>query len=105
MNAEGILEQASRLGVTITVVGDRIQYRPASAAPSDFVEILRKHKAEVMAKLSPTLCVEAEAAHLLTCPVCGANQWWPRHDGQWVCGVCHPEPPGGSMRMKGFACE
>jgi hypothetical protein len=24
------------------------------------------------------------------CGVCGANQWWERPSGGWVCGVCHP---------------
>lgn len=26
------------------------------------------------------------------CPCCRADAWWQRADGQWVCGVCHPDP-------------
>lgn len=27
------------------------------------------------------------------CPVCGSENWWQR-DGEWLCGVCHPDPQG-----------
>jgi hypothetical protein len=28
------------------------------------------------------------------CYICGANNWWKRNSGEWVCGRCHPEPRG-----------
>jgi len=28
------------------------------------------------------------------CSACGADKWWRRDDGEWVCGHCHPEPQG-----------
>ena len=59
VSAEHVIELAERLGVTMTVIGDRIQYRPASAAPPEFVEILRQNKFEVMNCLRPKFCVEA----------------------------------------------
>ncbi len=27
------------------------------------------------------------------CPTCGSENSW-RRDGEWVCGKCHPGPPG-----------
>lgn len=26
------------------------------------------------------------------CHNCGRQAWWQRPDGEWVCGVCHPDP-------------
>ncbi|MFC2060032.1 DUF3854 domain-containing protein [Chloroflexota bacterium] len=28
------------------------------------------------------------------CTVCGADNWWRRNGGRWLCGRCHPEPQG-----------
>jgi len=26
------------------------------------------------------------------CHICGADEWWQRPGGEWVCGKCHPSP-------------
>ena len=26
------------------------------------------------------------------CWNCKQNKWWQRKDGEWICGVCHPNP-------------
>ena len=112
MSIEAVLQKAGELGITLKVDGDFIEYSPKSATPPDFVETLRQHKPEILAHFRhvdsyvdvdlPGVWIEATDAVAITCHVCGANEWWPRHDGVWTCSRCHPEPPDGSMRMKGF---
>ncbi|MFC1970406.1 DUF3854 domain-containing protein [Chloroflexota bacterium] len=33
------------------------------------------------------------------CYTCGADNWWQRDDGEWLCGRCHPEPQGELLFM------
>lgn len=94
MEAEIILERAAELGITLTIAGDKILYRPKSSTPPEFVDLLRQHKLEVMDHLrSDELVIEAEIVELINCNVCGKNRWWLRHGSRWICGVCHPQPP------------
>ena len=51
MSVESILRRADELGIALKVAGERIQYRPKSVAPPDFVEELRRHKPEVVEHL------------------------------------------------------
>jgi len=51
MSAETVIQRAKRLGVTLTVVEDRIRCSPKSAVPPDFIEVLRLHKSEVIERL------------------------------------------------------
>jgi hypothetical protein len=48
VNAQSLLDRAQQLGITIRIVGGHIRYRPKSVAPSEFVEKLGAHKAEVI---------------------------------------------------------
>jgi DNA primase len=32
-----------------------------------------------------------------SCPVCQCWAWWLREDGQWVCGICSPNPEEGEL--------
>lgn len=122
--AETVFRRAAELGITLRVDGDFVEYSPKSKAPPDFVATLRDHKPEllehlrqqhepepqvkelrrrkpkVISHLAQDLIIEAEIAELLNCGVCGANEWWPRHDGNWVCGVCHPQPPKPASRLR-----
>ncbi len=36
-----------------------------------------------------------------SCYVCGANNWWQRPDGGWLCGRCHPNPNPGPGPIPG----
>jgi len=67
MDGQAVLEWAHKLGITLKAAGDRIRYRPKSAAPPDFVESLQQHKAEILAILSgqPTTWPPPDAADLL----------------------------------------
>jgi len=47
-DAQAILERAHELGITLTVAGDRIRYRPRSAASPDFVEALHQCKLQLL---------------------------------------------------------
>lgn len=58
--AEIILNQLRRLGVELAVAGDRIRYRPAGAVPTDLLDGLRRHKAEILTLLA-TGAAEAAA--------------------------------------------
>ncbi len=51
MNAETVLQWASDLGITLTLKNDRIQYRPKSRVPDEFVEGLRQYKGQVVERL------------------------------------------------------
>lgn len=62
MSAEAVIQRAERLGVTLTVVEDRIRCSPKSAVPPDFIEVLRLHKSEVINHLRQH---GADIAHLL----------------------------------------
>lgn len=31
------------------------------------------------------------------CHACGSEAWWPAPWGEWVCGVCHPQPAEGEV--------
>lgn len=97
-----LLREVETHGGTVEVVGSQLALDSPIDFPEPLVEELRQRKPEVIAHLAQGLIIEAEIAQLLNCHVCGANEWWPRHDGVWTCGRCHPQPPGGSMRMKGF---
>jgi hypothetical protein len=68
MGVQTILERARTLGVTLWVAGDRIRYSPKSQAPSEFVDLLREHKAELLAYLSgePPPAALIETAQLLS---------------------------------------
>jgi hypothetical protein len=44
MRVESIVVRARSLGICLSESGGRIQYRPKSLAPPDFVEQLRQHK-------------------------------------------------------------
>ncbi len=67
MSVETIIRQAHDLGITLRVAGDRIEYAPRASAPGDFVEALRRQKAEVIAFITQqgaTAGVSPEAALL-----------------------------------------
>ena len=51
MNAQTIIDHAHELGIALRVEGDHIYYAPKSAAPPEFVEELRQHKAELLERL------------------------------------------------------
>ena len=60
-----ILAWAERLGIELSVVGDRIRYSPLEAATEEFVAALRTHKPAVLAVLAspePTGAAMAESA-------------------------------------------
>ena len=73
MSAEAVIQQAKELGITLTLYGDAIRYQPKSAASLDFVDELRKHKAELFALLEQSA-------------ICG-NLLTPheRHQFPWEC--------------------
>ena len=115
MEPEALVERARVLGVTLSVAGDRIRYSPKSGTPDEFVEMLKEHKAQLLAFLSgqierepqqrtqylqdaddescglPGVWIEATEVTAINCSVCGSNQWWRRWDKKWVCGVCYPQ--------------
>ena len=94
MRVEAIVEHAKELGITLTIAGDKILYRPKSSTPPEFVEMLRKYKPEVIDYFRrDELVIEAEIVQFINCNVCRTNRWWLRHDKRWVCHVCHPQPP------------
>ena len=82
-NAATLLDQLHEAGVSVTLDGSELVLVPGDRVPAELIPALREHKAEVMAHLCPKFYIEAQAAALLTCNVCGANHWWPRPDGKW----------------------
>jgi len=53
MKAPLIIERARESGIAIAVVDDRLRYWPKSATPPDLVELMRRHKAELIDYLKP----------------------------------------------------
>ena len=51
MELQTILDRLQQLGISLTIAGDRIQYRPASRMPPDLAEALRGHKTELLQTL------------------------------------------------------
>jgi hypothetical protein len=52
VTVELILGRIWQLGVTLTLVGDRIRYRPASTVPPDLLDDLRRHKSDIIKHLA-----------------------------------------------------
>jgi hypothetical protein len=100
MNAADLLLDLGRLGIRFEADGERLRYFPRSALPPDRLNLLKKHKAELLATLRPTpdlahsapTC-EAPAQSSKAVCRCGSTTWRdvPIHDGQSIrrdCGRC-----------------
>jgi hypothetical protein len=95
----------------------RYYYSEDGEQPSDLPECLKSHKFHRVTGSVPSVpCVPetpgdnghgtvgTHGTHYFTrpknngnkpdysCPACGADKWWRRDDGGWVCGRCHPNP-------------
>ena len=77
MSAEAVLCHARELGITLTLVGDKVRYSPR-AVPAGFVEELRQHKQRVIEYL------KSRSNH---CHACVCDPWCARDDA--ACHVCH----------------
>jgi hypothetical protein len=51
MDAEIILKNVQQLGVTLTLVGNKIRYTPKSQITSELLEELKEHRSEILSKL------------------------------------------------------
>lgn len=51
MDAKELLERLERVGVRAETSGDTLRLTPGSRVPSDLVELVRWHKAEIIAAL------------------------------------------------------
>ena len=65
MNVDAIVQRADSLGITLSIIGDRIRYSPKSRAPEDFIEALRASKGELLAYLSGASDLSIGAQRLL----------------------------------------
>jgi hypothetical protein len=96
----------SASGVTLSVDGERLKVTAPEALPEEIMDVLRGHKAEIIATLrdqahaAPTALApihDARDPHgvpTAPCATCGALQWRAEsRDWQWVwvCGHCWPE--------------
>ena len=73
MNVARLLDRAAELGIVLVLDGDLIRYRPASIAPTDFIEALRENKScliEVLAR--EARCLNSIVSHK-------------RHEYPWEC--------------------
>lgn len=73
MSVEDVIQKANELGVTLSVSDIRIQYSPKSAAPPEFVELLRENKADLIR----LLVQQGECFNPLT-----SHE---RHEHKWEC--------------------
>lgn len=51
MNAISLLEEIQRMGITLKAVGDKLRFRPVDAVDQETLELLKAHKAELLASL------------------------------------------------------
>jgi hypothetical protein len=88
------LALAREPGVELSINGDKLHYKAENGRPAGLIDVLREHKAELMALLGvPDKLPHAGAyAPNRCCPGCKLRFWWRRPDCGWLCGVCHPSP-------------
>ena len=88
MTATEILSELARRGVDLEVHGDRLRFRPKEAVTPALLEVLREHKAALLARLDGEHSVCAWPAR--RCYRCNGFLFWRSVLGAVVCAQCHP---------------
>ena len=84
MTAETLIADLRGRGVTLVPDGEYLRCRPKSALTPEDLEILKAHKAKVLATL------RTEASPKLVCYACRERHFWRSIHGVVICGTCHP---------------
>src|SRR5215218_6887411 len=92
MSAAELMRDIHRHGGDVTVEGDDLKLTATQPLPTDLLNELRTHKAELLAYLN------RHSANSISdptgpCPDCGCGQWWQRLGEPWHCRACEPDMP------------
>ena len=108
MTALELLESLQQNGIELTAAGDKLRYRPKSAVPPELVEVMRSHKAELLAlinardwQLGDPIEWDAEPEPI-DCEKCQRFDCWWDATGRRRCLTC--DPPTASRRWLAI-CE
>ena len=83
--AIAVLEEATRLGLTLRGDGGRIVARPKEWVTKEFAAVVAAHRADVLALLAA-----AAAPPKSPCWNCRGTRFFARPERQtWVCSQCH----------------
>jgi hypothetical protein len=128
MNASAILDHLASRGVEVSVVGDKLRFRPASKMSPDLVETVRRHKPAIVARLretetsgfgrllnlagsGQTILPEADDCDLIpigsawSCPKCGSYEAWQDLREGWHCMRCEKAMFERSRRLADKAAQ
>lgn len=76
MSATAVLEDLRRLGVSITINGDKLRLKPAKALDDEMLDRVRQHKAEIMGLLQNPVAAPIEVLPALEAEEPLYRLWW-----------------------------
>jgi hypothetical protein len=81
-----LLREAERLGITLTVEGNRLHVRaPTGVLTPELQAALTVHKPQLMRRLAAPPPDQAGGS---PCSTCGMAEWWRWLDGRLLCRPC-----------------
>ena len=87
MSPDALISELRNRGVSLIPDGDRLRCRPRSVLTDQDLELLRAHKAAVLAALAGD---DKPPTRRLVCFACHDRRFWRSIHGVVVCGNCHP---------------
>jgi hypothetical protein len=86
MTVDTLLREVERLGIVLTVKGDRLHVQaPKGILTADLHRALAAQKPDLMRRLSAPPPDETGGT---PCSTCGAAGWWRWLDGRRICRPC-----------------
>ena len=103
MTAQEVLNAVEQAGGRLTPHGDTLTVEAPAPLPDVLIELVRQHKADLLALLQDTSKppLGKVGRHGLPCHQCGDTWQWPTSSGQWVCADCYTRSlaPGQAPRI------
>ncbi len=97
MTLKQLVDQLLTAGVVLADNdSDILMQGPVSILTPEVIAALRTHKQVVLDYLRATTTppIPLSTTRPDVCWCCGTGLWWSVGNGHWVCGACHPPPPG-----------
>ena len=93
MTPTALLDRLHVDGVTLWLNGATLRYRgPSDVLTDDIHELIKTHKADLIAYLTPDPQPPAIPAYVKRCDHCGATDWGPvAGHAVWGCLTCHSD--------------
>jgi hypothetical protein len=95
MKADVLIAALQARGVTLVADGDMVRYRPKSACTPEDLDLLRRHKSELLVTLTNApkageIANPAPTARPAKCMACQNRRFWRSVHGVVICAKCHP---------------